>query len=169
MVGMETPRVVNALQEGHCLAWRLGRWCMYRLPMFVPSASIRAAALVASILSIERDLSVALPARSRAFVGLESAVKSIWSGLASVSSFSSSSCIPLGLAASADGGLFAVGCTLSSKYGIARSVVWEGAFVLCHSILFSSFVIGFGFEHNASVYASSRSSLLVTWLELVSV
>ena len=169
IVGMETPRVVNALQEGHCLAWRLGRWCMYRLPMFVPSASIRAAALVASILSIERDLSVALPARSRAFVGLESAVNSISSGLASVSSFSSSSCIPLGLATSADGGLFAVGCTLRSKYGIARSVVWEGAFGLCHSILFSSFVIGFGFEHNASVYASSRSSLLVIWLELVSV
>ena len=130
IVGMDTPSVANALQEGHCLAWRWGRWCMYRLPMFVPSASIRAAALVASILSIERDLSVAFPAKSRAFVGLESAVNSIWFGLVSVSSFSSSSCIPLGLAASADGGLFAVGCTLSSKYGIARSVVWGGAFGL---------------------------------------
>ena len=50
---------------------------------------------------------------------------------------------------------------------MARSVVWEGVFGLCHVILFSSFVIGFGFEHVASAYASSRSSLLVTWLRLV--
>ena len=45
---------------------------MYKLPMLVPSASIRAAALVASILSIERDLSMTLPAQSRAFVDLKS-------------------------------------------------------------------------------------------------
>ena len=58
---------------------------MYKLPMLVPSASIRAAALVASILSIERDLSMTLPAKSRAFVDLESAVDKIGFGLASVS------------------------------------------------------------------------------------
>ena len=51
---------------------------------------------------------------------------------------------------------------------MARSVVSEGLYGLCHSILFSSFVIGFGFEHVASVYASSRSSLLVIWLKVVS-
>ena len=45
--------------------------------MLVPAASIRAAALVASILSIERDLSVGFPADSRAFVGLESAVHGV--------------------------------------------------------------------------------------------
>ena len=61
---------------------------MYKLLMLVPSASIRAAALVASILSIERDLSMTLPAKSRAFVNLESAVDKIGFGLASVSSFS---------------------------------------------------------------------------------
>ena len=74
--------------------------------MFVPRASMRAAARVASILSIERDMSVARPASSRAFVGLESALNKVGFGLLSVSSFSSSSCMPLGLSASAAGGMF---------------------------------------------------------------
>lgn len=40
---------------------------------------------------------------------------------------------------------------------------------MCHVALFSSFVVGFGFEHVARAYASSRSSLFVILLRLVSV
>lgn len=105
VVGIDTPRVVNALQEGHGLAWRWFRWCMCRLPMLVPSASMRAAARVASILSIERAMSVDRPASSRAFVGLESALNTVGCGLLSASSFSPSSCIASGLSASVGGGL----------------------------------------------------------------
>ena len=86
-------------------------------------------------------------------------------GHLSVSSFPSSSCMLLGLFASAAGGLFGWGFIWRSKYGIARSVVSEGVYGLCHSILFSSFVIGFGFEHVASVYASSR--VLVVLVALI--
>ena len=62
--------------------------------MLAPSASRRDAALVASILSMVRDVSVACPARSRAFVGLESAIKS------AVFVRSSSSCIASGFSGS---------------------------------------------------------------------
>jgi hypothetical protein len=58
VIGRVIPTVVSDLQHGHCLAWRWGRWCMWRLPMLAPSVSRRVAALVASILSIERDMSV---------------------------------------------------------------------------------------------------------------
>ena len=121
---------------------------------------MRAAARVASILSIERDLSVARPANSRAFAGLASATYE-HALVFLLSSALSSSCIALGLSVSAVGGPFGKGIVLSSKYGMARSVVSEGALGLCHVILFSSFVVGFGFEHVASAYASSRSSLFV--------
>ena len=94
VVGRVTPTVVSDLQHGHCLAWRWGRWCMCKLPMLAPSASRRDAALVASILSMDRDVSVACPARSRAFVGLESAVNS------AVFVRSSSSCIASGFSGS---------------------------------------------------------------------
>ena len=62
--------------------------------MLAPSASRKDAALVASILSMDRDVSVACPARSRAFVGLESAVNS------AVFVRSSSSCIASGFSGS---------------------------------------------------------------------
>ncbi len=97
--------VVNNLQEGHGLAWRWFRWCMCKLPMLAPSASMRAAARVASILSIERAMSVDLPASSRAFVDRESALNTVGFGLVFVSSFSSSSCTASGLSASVGGGL----------------------------------------------------------------
>jgi len=107
VIGRVTPTVVNALQHGHCLAWRWGRWCMWRLPKLAPSASRRVAALVASILSIERDVSMARPAMSRACVCLESALKSVeFSSFAccSSSSSSSSSCIASGLFGAVMGG-----------------------------------------------------------------
>ncbi len=57
---------------------------------------------------------------------------------------------------------------LCSKYGIARLVVSDGEYGLCHVIIFSSFMVGFGFEHVASVYASSLSSLFDISLSVVS-
>ena len=62
--------------------------------MLAPSVSRRVAALVASILSIERDMSVMRPLKSRAVVGLESALNSA-EFLPSV--HSSSSSIALGM------------------------------------------------------------------------
>ena len=62
--------------------------------MLAPSASRRDAALVASILSMDRDVLVACPAMSRAFVDLESAVNS------AVFVRSSSSCIASGFSGS---------------------------------------------------------------------
>ena len=103
VIGRVTPTVVNALQHGHCLAWRLGWWCMWRLPMLAPRVSRRVAALVASILSIEREMSVMRPAKSRAVVGLESALNSA-EFLPSV--HSSSSSIALGLSGSVVWGLW---------------------------------------------------------------
>ena len=52
---------------------------------------------------------------------------------------------------------------------MARSVFSSFEFGLCQVILFSSFVVGFGFEHVARAYASSRSCLFVIWVRLVSV
>ena len=51
---------------------------------------------------------------------------------------------------------------------MARSVFSSFEFGLCQVILFSSFVVGFGFEHVARAYASSRSCLFVIWVKLVS-
>ena len=51
---------------------------------------------------------------------------------------------------------------------MARFVISDGEYGLCHVIFFSSFVVGFGFEHVASVYVSSRSSLVVISLKIVS-
>ena len=82
--------------------------------MLVPSASRRVAARVASILSIERDMSVARPAKSRAFVGLDSAV-SERALLLFISPVSSSSCISLGLSPPVVWGLFGGGNILVSK------------------------------------------------------
>ncbi len=68
-----------------------------------PRVSGRVAALVASILSIEREMSVMRPAKSRAVVGLESALNSA-EFLPSV--HSSSSSIALGLSGSVVWGLW---------------------------------------------------------------
>ncbi len=57
---------------------------------------------------------------------------------------------------------------LCSKYGMARFVISDGEYGLCHVIFFSSFAVGFGFEHVASMYASSRSSLFFISLKVVS-
>ena len=52
---------------------------------------------------------------------------------------------------------------------MARSVLSEVEYGLCHLILFSSLVGDFGFEHEARAYASSPSScLFVIWVKLVS-
>ncbi len=66
---------------------------------------MRAAARVASILSIERAMSVDRSASSRAFVGLESALNTVGCGLLFVSSFPSSSCMASRLSDSVVGGL----------------------------------------------------------------
>ena len=164
-VGRVTPKVVKALQQGHCLACRWGRRCMVRLPMLVPSASRKDAARVASILSIVRDLSVARPANIRACVFLDMAVNK-FECVFFVGSPSSLSYMSLGLPSSALWG--SVSGMMSSNCGIVRSVVSEGEVGLCHVAFFSFFVVGFGFEPVARAYASSLISLLVIWLKLVS-
>ena len=78
--------------------------------MLAPSASKRDAALVASVLSMNRDVSVACPARSRAFVDLESAINS------AVFVRLSSSCMALGFSGSVVVGR-CCGFTYS-KYGV---------------------------------------------------
>ena len=142
VVGTVTPKVVKALQQGHCLACRWGRRCMFRLPMLVPSASRKDAARVASILSIVRDLSVVRPANIRACVFRDMAVNKFECVLLNGSP-SSLSCMSLGLASSAlwdtvSGKNFGL---LNSNCGIARSVVSEGELGLCHVAFFSFFVV----------------------------
>ena len=118
-VDIVTPADVYALQQGHCLAKCWAWWCVCRLPMLAPRASSSADARVASILSIERDMSVVRPAIKRALVSLKSALDTVRLALF----FSSSSfCIASGFTVFVGGSRSCWGRLLYSKYGIARSV-----------------------------------------------